>query len=100
MGKDFLKKEPSQMEKYIDYRFNRIEHDLIVLQRQVTTIARLMKLEASGFIQGMNEMEATQKYIEQMNEEFKKQQEEMQKLAAEEASKKPANDPAKEENAN
>lgn len=97
MSKDYQKKEPSQLEKYIDYRFNRIEHDLVVLQRQVTTIARMMKLEASGFIKGMNEMEATQKYIEEMNTEFKKQQEEIEALAKAEAEKNKTE--PKEENA-
>jgi hypothetical protein len=72
MAKDFQKKEPSKYEKYVEYRFQAIEHDLVNLQRQVTTVARIVKMAPEDFIKGMNDTEGYKKFIDDLNKAYDK----------------------------
>jgi hypothetical protein len=82
MAKDYLKKEPSKLEKYTEYRMQAIEHDLINLQRQVSTIARIMKISPDDFIKGLNDTEGYKTFIEDLNKAYTKYQETNPKPAA------------------
>lgn len=72
MTKDYQQKEPTKFEKYVEYRFQTMEQDLINLQRQISTIARLTKLNPEDFIKGLNDGEAYKKFIEDLNNAYTK----------------------------
>jgi hypothetical protein len=86
MASDYQEKEKSKLEKYIDYRFDQIDYNLFNLQRQVMALAKLMNISPEQFMEAVADGEAVQKYLNELNEAFKRQQE------AKKATQTPSND--------